>query len=156
MTGLEVAILTHDDTHCGHVPCRPPSITRWRCRCTAGWGKHHAIVIFRIKWVWIWLGLSDTRVSSRGAFFGRIDDPSFQKKKLYYTTFSPQIYCVLPHLKDQKHFMHTRAQKTAFLNSHLMKLWCFGENLNFGVANISIFISHCSFTRLNLNKMGSL
>ena len=27
MTGLEVAILTHDDTHFGHVPCRPPSIT---------------------------------------------------------------------------------------------------------------------------------
>ena len=22
-----MAILTHDDTHCGHVPCRPPSVT---------------------------------------------------------------------------------------------------------------------------------
>lgn len=50
------------------------------CRCTAGWGKHHAIAIFRIKWVWIWLRLSDTRVSSRGAFFVRIDDPRSQKK----------------------------------------------------------------------------
>ena len=27
MTGMEVAILTHDDTHCGHVPCRPPLVT---------------------------------------------------------------------------------------------------------------------------------
>jgi len=27
MTGLEVAILTHIDTQCGHVPCRPPSVT---------------------------------------------------------------------------------------------------------------------------------
>ena len=26
MTGLEVAILTHNDLHCGHVLCRPPSI----------------------------------------------------------------------------------------------------------------------------------
>ena len=26
MTGLEVAILTHDDTHYGHVPCRPPLV----------------------------------------------------------------------------------------------------------------------------------
>jgi len=42
----------------------------------------HAIVVFRIKWVWIWLRLSDTRVSSRGAFFGRIDDPRFKKKKI--------------------------------------------------------------------------
>ena len=41
----------------------------------------HAIVVFRIKWVWIWLRLSGTRVPSRGAFFGRIEDPSFQKKK---------------------------------------------------------------------------
>ena len=22
-----MAILTHDETHCGHVPCHPPSIT---------------------------------------------------------------------------------------------------------------------------------
>ena len=41
----------------------------------------HAIVVFRIKWVWIWLRLSGTRVPSRGAFFGRIDYPRFQKKK---------------------------------------------------------------------------
>ena len=41
----------------------------------------HAIVVFRIKWVWIWLRLSGARVPSRGAFFGRIEDPSFQKKK---------------------------------------------------------------------------
>ena len=27
MTELKVAILKQDDTHCGHVPCRPPSIT---------------------------------------------------------------------------------------------------------------------------------
>ena len=80
MTGLEVAILTHNDKHCGHVPCRPPSLTLWGCRCLLWWGKQHAIVIFRIKWVWIWLELSDTRVSSRGAFFGRIDYPRFQKK----------------------------------------------------------------------------
>ena len=26
MTGLEEAILTYNDAHCGHVPCRPPSI----------------------------------------------------------------------------------------------------------------------------------
>ena len=27
MTGLvEVAIFTHDETHCVHVPCRPPSV----------------------------------------------------------------------------------------------------------------------------------
>ena len=26
MTGFEVAILTHNDTHCGHAPCRPPLI----------------------------------------------------------------------------------------------------------------------------------
>ena len=43
----------------------------------------HAIVIFRIKWVWIWLRLSGTRVPSGGAFFGRIDYPRFQKKKTY-------------------------------------------------------------------------
>ena len=42
----------------------------------------HAIVVFRIKWVWIWLRLSGARVPSRGAFFGRIEDPSFQKKKI--------------------------------------------------------------------------
>ena len=41
----------------------------------------HAIVVFRIKWVWIWLRLSGARVPSRGAFFGRIDYPSFKKKK---------------------------------------------------------------------------
>ena len=26
LTGLDVAILTHDEKHCGHVQCRPPSI----------------------------------------------------------------------------------------------------------------------------------
>ena len=83
MTGLEVAILTHDETHCGHVPCRPPSPALWGCRCLLWWGKQHAIVVFRIKWVWIWLELSDTRVSSRGAFFGRIDYPRFQKKTIF-------------------------------------------------------------------------
>ena len=41
----------------------------------------HAIVIFRIKWVWIWLRFSGTRVPSRGAFFGRKDYPRSQKKK---------------------------------------------------------------------------
>jgi len=41
----------------------------------------HAIVVFRIKWVWIWLRLSGTRVPSRGAFFGRKDYPRSQKKK---------------------------------------------------------------------------
>ena len=41
----------------------------------------HAIVVFRIKWVWIWLRLSGARVPSGGAFFGRIDYLRFQKKK---------------------------------------------------------------------------
>ena len=41
----------------------------------------HAIVVFRIKWVWIWLRLSGARVPSGGAFFGRIEYLRFQKKK---------------------------------------------------------------------------
>ena len=41
----------------------------------------HATVIFRIKWVWIWLRLPGTRVPSGGAFFGRIDNLRFKKKK---------------------------------------------------------------------------
>ena len=58
------------------------------CVTTKGVGVHylgevkqHATVIFRIKWVWIWLRLSGTRVPSRGAFFGRKDYPRSQKKK---------------------------------------------------------------------------
>ena len=57
------------------------------CVTTKGVGVHylgevkqHAIVIFRMKWVLICLELADTRVSSRGAFFGGIDYPRFQKK----------------------------------------------------------------------------
>ena len=41
----------------------------------------HAIVVFRIKWVWIWLRLPGTRVPSGGEIFGRIDYLRFQKKK---------------------------------------------------------------------------
>ena len=42
----------------------------------------HATVVFRIKWVWIWLRLPGVRVPSGGAFFGRIEYPRFQKKKM--------------------------------------------------------------------------
>ena len=41
----------------------------------------HATVIFRTKWVWIWLRLPSIKVPSGGAFFGRIEYPRFQKKK---------------------------------------------------------------------------
>ena len=58
----------------------------------------HAIDIFRIKWVWIRLRLSGTRVPSRGAFFGRIDDPRFQKKKLF-TSYTPDIE-IIKHSKS--------------------------------------------------------
>ena len=48
----------------------------------------HAIVVFRIKWVWIWLRLSGARVPSGGAFFGRIEYLRFQKKKKKITLSS--------------------------------------------------------------------
>ena len=56
------------------------------------WGKQHAIVIFRIKWAWIWLRLPDTRVSSGGAFFGRIEYPRFQKKKIHHRLWRTAQY----------------------------------------------------------------
>ena len=60
----------------------------------------HATVIFRIKWVWIWLRLPGVRVPSGGAFFGRIDYLRFQKKNVldvhvavYVSTGSRSIGC---------------------------------------------------------------
>ena len=65
--------------------------------------------------------------------------------KNYALDGSFKKYCpvssVLPHLKDQKHFYAYPRTKIGFFKIHtLWKLWCFGENLNFGVAYISIFI----------------
>ena len=41
------------------------------------------LVVFRIKWVWIWQQLPDTKLSSGGAFFGRIEYSWDFKKKSY-------------------------------------------------------------------------
>ena len=62
----------------------------------------HAIVIFRIKWVWIWLRLSGTRVPSRGAFFGRIEYPRSQKKKRMHYMSSNESYLVYKNLVEGK------------------------------------------------------
>ena len=40
------------------------------------------LVVLRIKWVWIWQQLPDTKLSSGGAFFGRIEELRFKKKRL--------------------------------------------------------------------------
>ena len=81
----------------------------------------HAIVVFRIKWVWIWLRLSDTRVSSRGAFFGRTDYPRSQKKKFPVIDFitdavgkSPIAspgFDLMPHAS-----LHTSSVLSPFIN----------------------------------------
>ena len=52
----------------------------------------HAIVVFRIKWVWIWLRLPGTRVPSGGAFFGRIDYLRFKKKKKMESVYISSSY----------------------------------------------------------------
>ena len=46
------AVLTHNDTHCGHVPCRPPLVTTKGVGVLLG-EESTMRFLFRIKWVWI-------------------------------------------------------------------------------------------------------